>query len=236
VTASKPVAIAGIMGGLNSEVKDDTGMVLLESAYFHPASIRKSSRWLGMSTDAAFRFERGIDPEGMVRALNRAAQLIADLSGGTVCRGYIDQYPKKIESPYDIPLRINRVRSILGENITPAEIVQILESLEMAVNKIDDLHYHVTPPTFRVDISREIDLIEEIARLYGYDRIPVTLPAISISSLPQNRRKILEERLRILMNGYGYSEVVTYSFIPATAVDHLGLHADDGRRSMVVIP
>jgi phenylalanyl-tRNA synthetase beta chain len=231
----KPVAIAGIMGGLNSEVKNDTGMVLLESAYFDHASIRKSSRWLGMGTDAAFRFERGIDPEGVVRALNRAAQLIADLSGGTVCRGYIDQYPKKIESPRDIPLRISRVRNILGKAITPTEIVQILESLEMTVNKGDDLHYRVTPSTFRVDISREIDLIEEIARLYGYDRIPTTLPAISIMSLEQNRRKIMEERIRTLLNGYGYSEVVTYSFIPATAVDHLGLPAGDERRSMVVI-
>jgi phenylalanyl-tRNA synthetase beta chain len=231
----EPVAIAGIMGGLHSEVKADTRMVLLESAYFDPTSIRKSSRWLSMSTDAAFRFERGIDPEGVVRALNRAAQLIADLSGGTVCRGYVDQYPRKVESPWDIPLRISRVRDILGKNMDPSEIVQILESLEMIVNKGDDLHYRITPPTFRVDISREIDLIEEIARLHGYDRIPVTRPAISILSMGQDRRKILEERIRTLLNGYGYSEVITYSFIPATAVDDLGLPAGDERRAVVAI-
>jgi phenylalanyl-tRNA synthetase beta chain len=231
----KPVAIAGIMGGLNSEVKDDTAMVLLESAYFDPASIRKSSRWLGMGTDAAFRFERGIDPEGVIRALDRAAQLIANLSGGCVCKGYIDQYPKKIESPRDIPLRINRVKTILGKDILPAEIAQILEGLEMTVNEGHNFDYRVTPPTFRVDISREIDLIEEIARLHGYDRIPVTLPGISVISLEQDRRKIMEEQIRMLLTGYGYSEVVTYSFIPATAVDHLGLPAGDERRSMVVI-
>jgi len=231
----KPVAIGGIMGGLNSEVKADTRMVLLESAYFDPVSIRKSSRWLSMSTDAAFRFERGIDPDGVVRALNRAAQLIADFSGGTVCRGYIDQYPRKVESPRNIPLRISRVRDMLGKDIVPSEAVQILESLEMTVSKGDDLHYRVTPPTFRVDISREIDLIEEIARLHGYDRIPVTQPAISIPSMEQDRRKILEERIRTLLNGYGYSEVITYSFIPATAVDDLGLPAGDARRTTVTI-
>jgi phenylalanyl-tRNA synthetase beta chain len=231
----KPVAIGGIMGGLNSEVKADTRMVLLESAYFDPVSIRKSSRWLSMSTDAAFRFERGIDPDGVVRALNRAAQLIADFSGGTVCRGYIDQYPRKVESPRNIPLRISRVRDMLGKDIVPSEAVQILESLEMTVSKGDDLHYRVTPPTFRVDISREIDLIEEIARLHGYDRIPVTQPAISIPSMEQDRRKILEERIRTLLNGYGYSEVITYSFIPATAVDDLGLPAGDARRTIVTI-
>jgi phenylalanyl-tRNA synthetase beta chain len=231
----KPVAIGGIMGGLNSEVKADTRMVLLESAYFDPVSIRKSSRWLSMSTDAAFRFERGIDPDGVVRALNRAAQLIADFSGGTVCRGYIDQYPRKVESPRNIPLRNSRVRDMLGKDIVPSEAVQILESLEMTVSKGDDLHYRVTPPTFRVDISREIDLIEEIARLHGYDRIPVTQPAISIPSMEQDRRKILEERIRTLLNGYGYSEVITYSFIPATAVDDLGLPAGDARRTIVTI-
>jgi phenylalanyl-tRNA synthetase beta chain len=231
----KPVAIGGIMGGLNSEVKADTRMVLLESAYFDPVSIRKSSRWLSMSTDAAFRFERGIDPDGVVRALNRAAQLIADFSGGTVCRGYIDQYPRKVESPRNIPLRISRVRDMLGKDIVPSEAVQILESLQMTVSKGDDLHYRVTPPTFRVDISREIDLIEEIARLHGYDRIPVTQPAISIPSMEQDRRKILEERIRTLLNGYGYSEVITYSFIPATAVDDLGLPAGDARRTIVTI-
>jgi phenylalanyl-tRNA synthetase beta chain len=230
-----PVAIAGIMGGLNSEIKDDTSMVLLESAYFNPISIRKSSRWLGMSTDAAFRFERGIDPEGVVRALNRAAQLIADLSGGTVCRGYIDQHPRKIESPRDIPLRTRRVRDILGKAIAPAEIVRILKNLGMTVNKADGSNYSVTPPTFRVDISREIDLIEEIARLHGYDRIPVTRPVISFMSTRQDRRKVLEERIRTLLIGYGYSEVITYSFIPATAVEHLGLPADDVRRATVAI-
>lgn len=231
----KPVAIGGVMGGLNSEVKADTRTVLLESAYFNPVSIRKSSRWLSMSTDASFRFERGIDPDGVIRALNRAAQLVAELSGGSICRGYIDEYPKKVESPRDIPLRISRVREILGHDVAPSEAVKILESLEMTVSKGDDLHYRVTPPTFRVDINREIDLIEEIARLQGYDRVPVTHPAAAIPSMERDGRKMLEERIRNLFNGYGYSEIITYSFIPATAADVLDLPAGDKRRAAVVI-
>jgi phenylalanyl-tRNA synthetase beta chain len=231
----KPVAIGGIMGGLNSEVKEDTRNVLLESAYFNPTSIRKSSRWLGMSTDAAFRFERGIDPEGVVRALDRAAQLIAELSGGTVCRGRIDQYPRKIESPCNIPLRIGRVADMLGKAIAPDEIVRILESLEMVCGKADDFTYRVTPPPFRVDIGREIDLIEEIARLHGYDRIPATRPAVSMVSAQPDSRKRIEERMRTLLSGYGYSEMIAYSFIPATAADTLGLPADDARRRAVAI-
>ena len=231
----KPVAIAGIMGGLNSEVKEDTSTVLLESAYFDPASIRRSSRWLGMSTDAAFRFERGIDPEGVVRALNRAAQLIAEISGGTICSGCIDQYPRKISAAENIPLRFRRVNAILGTKITAARMIRILEGLEMKVTREDRQRCRVTPPTFRVDISREIDLIEEIARLYGYDQVPETLPAASHLTLEKDRKKVLEERIRRLMNGCGYSEAITYSFITPAAPDQLTLDAGDPRRNLVRI-
>ncbi len=120
----KPVAIGGVMGGFNSEVKEDTQMILLESAYFNPTSIRRTSRELGMGTDAAFRFERGIDPEGLIRALNRAARLMAELSGGTVCRGVIDQYPRRIPTARDIPLRVRRTRDIIGIGVPEAEIVR----------------------------------------------------------------------------------------------------------------
>ena len=131
----KPVAIAGIMGGENSEVKEDTETVLLESAYFNPSTIRRGARFLGMGTDAAFRFERGIDPEGVVRALDRAAQLIADLSGGTVCKGHIDTYPKKVAVSGPITLRLKRVREILGTEVEAEEVESILKSLEMTVKK-----------------------------------------------------------------------------------------------------
>lgn len=231
----KPVAIAGIMGGINSEVKDDTQTVLLESAYFNPQSIRRSSRWLSMSTDAAFRFERGIDPERVVWALNRVAQLITEISGGSVVRGHIDNYPNKINPICDIPLRLNRVRDILGTAPQPQQILRILRSLEMKVVNKDDQCWHVTPPTFRLDITREIDLIEEIARIDGYGNIPVTTPAGAVATEGYERRKYLEERARLLLNGYGYSEIITYSFIPAKAADDLGLPNDDVRRNVVTI-
>jgi phenylalanyl-tRNA synthetase beta chain len=232
----KPVAIGGIMGGLNSEVKDDTSTVLLESAYFDPASIRRTSRTLGMGTDAAFRFERGIDPEGVIRACNRAARLMVGISGGTVCRGVIDRYPRRIETARDIPLRIRRVGDLLGMEVPESEIVRILEGLGMAATPTGKEAYRVTPPTCRVDITREIDLIEEIARLYGYDRVPVTLPAVSVlSTADDDTRKAVAEKARQILTGAGYSEVINYSFVSPKAVDELGLGQTDARRRQVAI-
>jgi len=231
----KPVAIAGIMGGLNSEVKEDTQTILLESAYFNPASIRRSSRRLGMPTDAAFRFERGIDPEGVVRALDRAAQLIAELSGGEVCRNYLDEYPAKIKAVDNIPLRMDRVRQVIGARVPAREAVRILKSIGMALRREGKGAYRVTPPSFRVDIEREIDLIEEIARLYGYDRVPSTLPSVSVSEAETVPRLALEERIRQLMTGAGYSEIINYSFSSPDSAEALGLSPEDERRRFVVI-
>jgi phenylalanyl-tRNA synthetase beta chain len=231
----KPVAIAGIMGGLNSEVKEDTQVVLLESAYFNPPSIRRSARKLAMSTDAAFRFERGIDPEGVVRALNRAAQLIADISGGHVCKNIIDEYPKKIPCARDIPLRLDRIRRIIGTEISAKDVAGILRSIGMVVKRGGKGTYLVTPRTCRVDISREIDLIEEVIRLYGYDRVPVTLPAVAVTEMEVIPRLDMEERLRLLLTGSGYTEIVNYSFGTPQASDILCLPENDGRRISVRI-
>jgi phenylalanyl-tRNA synthetase beta chain len=231
----KPVAIGGIIGGLNSEVKEDTKMIFLESAYFTPASIRRSAKSLGMSTDAAFRFGRGIDPEGVIKALNRAARIMAEISGGRVCRGYIDRYPQKVESAGDILLRRERVNEILGTDINASEIVSILESLEMTILVEKDGVYRVTPPTYRVDIAREIDLIEEIARLYGYDLIPATLPPVSVTAVATERQQIVVDRIRDLIRGSGYSEIITFSFISPESAILLGIREDDDRRNMVKI-
>jgi len=231
----KPVAIGGIMGGLNSEVKEDTSVVLLESAYFNPVSIRRSARGLGMATDAAFRFERGIDPDGVVMALNRAAQLIADLSGGNVCKGYIDEYPRKIKPVKNIKLRLERIRRITGTQIETAAAVKILRDLGMKVNVAGKGVYQVTPPTFRVDLTREIDLIEEIIRVYGYNRVPETLPNVSVTEIQKNHRLDIEERIRNLMNGMGFSEIINYSFISPSSLDDIFLPADAERRNLVSI-
>lgn len=231
----KPVAIGGIMGGLNSEVKDDTGIVFLESAYFNPSSIRRSSRRLAMPTDAAFRFERGIDPEGVIRALNRAAQLIAETSGGSICKNYIDQYPNKIPAVENIPLRPSRIRQVVGTTIEARDVEPILKSIGMTLKKDGEDKYLVTPPTFRVDITREIDLIEEVVRLYGYDRVPVSLPAVSVTEMDVIPRLALEERLCRLFIGSGFSEIINYSFTTPALADCLGLPQQDERRSFVVI-
>jgi phenylalanyl-tRNA synthetase beta chain len=231
----KPVAIGGIMGGLNSEVKEDTNTVLLESAYFNPSSIRRSARKLGMSTDAAFRFERGIDPEGVVKALNRAAQLIADLSGGSVCKNYIDEYPKKVSSAENIPLRLERIRRLIGIEIGAKDVVKILRGIGMVVKPDKKGRYLVTPPTCRVDILREVDLIEEIIRLYGYDRVPVTLPNVTVAEMKVIPRLEMEERIRQLMIGGGFTEIVNYSFGTPLAADILSLPENDQRRNFVKI-
>lgn len=231
----KPVAVGGVMGGLNSEIQPDTEAILLESAYFNPSSIRKTSRELAMGTDAAFRFERGIDPEGVIRALNRASRLIAEVSGGTVCKGVIDQYPRKVETAKRIPLRIQRVNDILGIAIPAEEIVRILENLEMRVDPAGEGRIEVTPPTCRVDISREIDLIEEVIRLYGYDRVPATLPGVSVIAGISDGKRSVEGRLREIMTGAGYTEVINYSFISPDAADQLGLEETDERCSHVRI-
>ncbi|MDO9585353.1 MAG: phenylalanine--tRNA ligase subunit beta, partial [Syntrophales bacterium] len=215
----------------------DTETVLLEAAYFDPASIRLSVRWLGITTDAAFRFERGIDPEGVAKAQNRAAQLMAKLSGGGVCRNIIDQYPGKIETAKNIPVRVKRVRGILGADIKGDEILPILESLEMDVRREDkgEETYLVAPPSFRVDLWREIDIIEEIARIRGYDRIPATLPAVSLAPVRQEARKALEDRIRGVLTGDGYSEVITYSFVSPQWADRFDLPAGDERRKLLRI-
>lgn len=232
----KPVAIGGVMGGLNSEVKDDTETILLESAYFNPVSIRRTARTLAMGTDAAFRFERGIDPEGLVRALDRAAGLMGEISGGRVCRGVIDQYPKTIATAREIPLRVKRVRDILGTEVPEEEIVHILQGLEMEISGSGNGLFRVTPPTCRVDIVREIDLIEEVVRLYGYDRVPPTLPAISVMAAGGgDEKRRTEGWIREIMTGAGYMEVINFSFIPKDAVDQLGLDAADQRRRQVRI-
>jgi len=230
----KPVAVAGIMGGENSEVRDDTETILLESAYFNPSSIRRSSRRLGMGTDAAFRFERGIDPEGVLRALDRAAQLIAETSGGVVMKGYIDRYPKKIPEKAPVVLRPARIREVLGLAVEENKVESILSGLEMRVERKEGF-FIVTPPSFRVDVSMETDLIEEIARINGYGLIPETMPQVQVRSGTEERKGVVETRVKGVLTALGFSEVINYSFIPGESADILGFPEKDRRRRFVRI-
>ena len=205
--AQKPVAIGGIMGGLNSEVKETTRTVLLESAYFQPENIQRSLRYLGMRSEASHRFERGVDPNGAIFALNRAAQLFSELAGGEVLRGEVDQYPRKI-TPVKVDLRSEKINILLGTRLTAGEMRAILEKIEL---KVDG--QQVTVPTFRPDITRTADVAEEIARLYGLDNID----AAEVTSVPyiRNRNYFDEflDEVREALVGMGIQETVTNSMV-----------------------
>ena len=222
----KPVAIAGIMGGLNSEVREETDTILLESAYFDPASIRKTARILGMSTDAAFRFERGVDPEGVTRALDRAAMLMAELSDGDVAPGIIDEYPRPLEVPGPIRLRSARAADIIGISLEPFRVKKILLDLEMVVEESKEGEFVVTPPSFRGDLTREIDLIEEIARVNGYNEIPPTLPFLTPPSRRDEKAERVDDLIRDVFLGLGYLEVINYSFTSPDSGHKLGFPED----------
>ena len=169
--AKKPIAVAGVMGGENSEVKDDTTDLVLESAYFDPVVVRRGARKLQLSTDASHRFERGTDPNGIPYALDRLASLIIEVAGGELTRGQVDSYPTEIQ-PVEVDFRVARCNKILGTQITSQNMNTILSSLGMEVQNHADETFKVTIPTFRPDITREIDLVEEVGRIYGYDNIP----------------------------------------------------------------
>jgi len=209
--AEKPVAIAGVMGGLNSEITEQTKNVLIESAYFNPISIRRTSKYLGLSTDASYRFERGADPNAVIWAVNRAAQLMAEIAGGEVLEGVIDVYPVKIE-PKVVNLRFSRLNQVIGLDIPKDDVVKILEGLELEILKLDEDSLTVKVPTFRPDIEREIDLIEEVARVYGYDKIPDKMKSVIYFST-EKMKTDFHELVRERLIGAGFKEVVTNSML-----------------------
>ncbi|MBN2365954.1 MAG: phenylalanine--tRNA ligase subunit beta, partial [Calditrichaeota bacterium] len=205
--AEKPVAIGGIMGGLNSEVHVDTRHILLESAYFNPESIQLSSRYLGLSTEASQRFERGADPNGTIYALNRASELIGELCSGEICQGVVDVYPKKI-SEKTVLLETDRINSLLGTSLNQEEMTEILESIDLTVqNQV------VTIPTFRPDISVVADLAEEVARLYGLDNIPARQTFEVDYRVRMNEYDMFIDQLKEILSGMGLQEVITSSMI-----------------------
>ena len=201
--AEKPVALAGIMGGAESEVSSATQHILLESAYFNPASIRRTAKALGIQTEASYRFERGADPEAVITALDRAAQLIAEVAGGEVCQGVVDVYPEPAP-PLAIAFRPRRANKVLGTHIPKKEMVRILDGLGFGV--ADDGDLTVTVPTYRPDITREIDLVEEIARVHGYDAIPVTIPVGEIPNPRLDPFQGLKRCIHEVMHRHGLYE------------------------------
>lgn len=207
-----PVALAGVMGGTDSEVRDTTRSVLLESANFAPAAIRRTAKRLALHSEASHRFERGVDPEGTIAALNRAVQLLSEVAGGRPLAGVADLYARKEKAP-TISLREERIVRLLGLKIELKRVEKLLKSLGMvtqAPGKSRSLK--VTPPTSRPDISREVDLIEELARLYGYSNIPTTLPLLRLAGGKIDYRLTWERKARAFFAGEGLSEVINLPF------------------------
>jgi len=208
----RPVAIGGIMGGENSEITKDTRNVLLESAFFSPASIRRTSKKLGLASESSYRFERGVDYGNIVFALNRAAQLIAKLSNGKIVKDYIDVYPKEIQNKY-VPLRFDRVSWVLGFEIDKESIVKILAGLGFSVHTQEDEKVVFKVPTYRFDVEQEIDLIEEVARFVGYDNIPEDRSySVTFSGRKQKTQLDVPEIRQDIKNYFvfnGFQEILT---------------------------
>jgi phenylalanyl-tRNA synthetase beta chain len=216
--AAQPIAIAGIMGGANSEVQDQTQVILLESAYFDPVSIRKTSKRLGLQTDSSKRFERGTDPNQLVSSLDRATRLIQQIAGGEVCKGIID-IKKEEFIPKRIACRINRINQVLGTVLSQGEVETIFQRLGFKYWTKEQGIIDVQVPTYRNDIQGEIDLIEEVARLYGYHHIPKQEGRYQSSQLPPSSIYQFEEEMRIQFIKEGLQEFLTCDLIGPTLLE-----------------
>lgn len=215
---TRPVAIAGVMGALNSEVGEKTQNILIESAYFNPATIRRTSKRLGLMTDASRRFERGTDPNQLVKALNRVTTLIQEVAGGTVSDAVIDiastTFPSK-----QIACRLSRINLILGTQLSVSEVETIFQGLELQSTWDGTDQFQVTIPTYRGDLQQEIDLIEEVARIYGYDNLPRPLTHYHGSTLPNSPIFDIERETRVRLLSEGLQEFLTCDLIGPTLLD-----------------
>ncbi len=231
--AEKPVAIAGVMGGLDTEVSDKTTTILLEDAWFDPVSIRTTSRKLSLPSEAAFRFERIVDVERIDWASQRTAQLIVQVAGGKIADGLVDCYPVK-PSQKRVTMRLSRLNHLLGIKVPPDHAVKILSALGLQPKQTHELSREqpatsderliCTVPSWRSDVYREADLIEEVARIYGYDKVP-TENKIEIEVVPVDARQKLTQSIGAYLNGCGFYETVNVAFIDDSTA---GLFSNDG--------
>ncbi|MBC8287176.1 MAG: phenylalanine--tRNA ligase subunit beta [Nitrospinae bacterium] len=207
----KPVALAGIMGGTNSQVSETTCHVVLESACFDPAIVRKGSKKYGLRSDSSYRFERGVDWNGVVSAQARAALLIKELAGGEICSGRVDIYPET-GKPLSIPLRVSRVNQLLGASFNAGQIRDLLSRLGMEIAEPSET-MQVKIPSFRPDLSREVDLIEEIARIDGFDKVDTVFPVAGVRPVKISARQSVIKKVREVFCCTGFAETVHFSFI-----------------------
>ena len=217
---SGPLCLAGVFGGKTSGVSNETTTIFLESAYFNPVSVRKTAKRHTLSTDASFRFERGIDPSITEYALKRAALLIQEVAGGEITSDIIDVYPKRIED-FSVFIHFQKVNRIIGEEIKPETIKKILASLDIKVNSISDAGLGLLIPSYRVDVTREIDVIEEILRVYGYNN--VTIPGklnATVFNSPRTEEYHVQNTIANQLCGLGFNEMMANSL---TTPDYIGL-------------
>ena len=210
--SQKVLAIAGVMGGQNAEILEDTQNILLESAYFHPDSIRQTSRCLGLSTESSYRFERGANIDMVTLALDRAAGLMQELAGGKILQGSIDQYVSPLDDII-IKARISKINRIIGLELNIKEVQSYFKSIHFNTKIIDQDTLYVKVPNSRRDVYREEDLAEEVARLYGYDYIPVTQPVLAMKYTAETSLECLHKKIRTQSICLGLWEIITYSFI-----------------------
>ena len=227
-----PVAVAGVMGGANSEVTADSTELLLESACFDAISVRRTSRNLKLSTDASYRFERGVDPQLAPVAMARLVSLLEEIASGTVDDDGVDALVAPIV-PLDLALRVSRTNSLLGTTFSADQITDFMTAIGMEVSLADDDTLTVTVPTFRVDIVREVDLIEEVARIFGYNEISTSLPVVPMSFAEQDSGRALRKEATALLTSLGCYQAINYSFVSPEHADQLGLPADDEGRNTV---
>ena len=227
--SKKPVAIAGVMGGANSEIKDDTTTVVFESAMFLGSSVRVTAKKLGMRTDSSSRFEKGLDSENTIPALERACELVNLLGAGEVVNGIIDVYPVKKEIA-TVKLEPERINKFLGINLSAEEMVKILESLDFKVD--GDI---ITVPSYRDDVRCMNDIAEEVVRIYGYNKIESSNVVSAMTQGGLTAKQQFQKDVHGLLCGMGLDEIITYSFMSAKLYDKAGLAADDSRRKSVEI-
>lgn len=218
--AARSVAIAGVMGGENSEVTNSTKNVLIESAYFNPSSIRKTAKHLALSTDASYRFERGTDYNITVWAARRAAQLIQETAGGEIASGEIDAYPNPIPQRKTF-VRFERITKILGYKIDENEVERILIKLGFEITSKDQNKIELNIPSYRNDVEREIDIIEEVARIYGYNNIP-EVNKISITLEEKVDHSQFDDNARNIFNALGFYEILTNSMLSESIAKQFG--------------
>jgi len=229
--AERAIALAGVMGGVDSEVGDATVDVLIESAHFHPKPVRLAARRHGLHTEASYRFERGVDREGIQRAADRCARLMAELCGGSVARGVVEARGDAPDVTEEVRLECKRTNGLLGTALSPAEMSALLERVGIASSEPEPGVLVGRVPSHRNDIHLHQDLTEEIARIYGYDQIPTTEPIAVLRPVEPAPARVLAERAKDALAGAGLVETVSFPFLAQAELDALGLPESDPRRT-----